>query len=230
MKYILEFKQYNTKNKLNEGGGAGKNFEFEDIGYDLKFKYSKDGLKLISKEVTLGDKMDLIGYQDGRRNIPTEGLFETDIEYTFSEEKLGNVTVGQIIYFTGEDMWLTNELHVSDYETTLKEIVQKGDTIDIQITGSGSVEHMYGAGWLTPSMNNGTEIKIDIIDISGEWSMTDYIDDKNVQGLMFPYSVFAKQFKSPDFTADIILKATEKFEEVWDNIFNNDDLDDEEED
>ena len=226
MKYILEFNQYH---KLNEGGGAGKNFEFEDIGYDLKFEYSKDGLKLISKEVTLGDKMDLIGYQDGRRNISTEGLFETDIKYTFSEEKLGNVTVGQIIYFTGEDMWLTSSLHVSDYdkETTLKEIVQKGDTIDIQITGSGSVEYMYGAGWLTPSMDKGTEIEINIDNMSGEWGMMDYIDDKNVQGLMFPYSYFAKEFKSPDFTAEIVLKATEKFEEVWDDIFNNDDLDDE---
>lgn len=227
MKYILEFNQYK---KLNEGGGAGKNFEFEDIGYDLRFEYSKDGLKLTKKEVTLGEKMDIIGYYDGRRNIPTEGCFETDIQYTFSEEKLGNVTVAQIIYFTGEDFLLMGN-PISDYgrEKTLKEIVQEEDgVIDIQITGSGSVEHMYGAGWLTPSMNKGTEIKIDIIDIHGEWAIEDYMDDKNVQGLMFPYSVFAKQFKSPDFIADIILKATEKFEEVWEEIFNSD-LDDDDE-
>lgn len=210
MKYILEFNQYH---QLNEGGGAGKNFEFDEIGYDIKFQYSKEGLKLVSKEVTLGDKMNIIGYYDGRRNIPTEGLFETDIEYTLSEEKLSNVTVGQVIYFTGEDMWLSNSAHVSDYgeNTTFKEIVEQGETIDIQITGSGSVEHMYGASWITPSVDKDTEIKIDIDDISGEWSKMDYIDDKDVQGLMFPYTMFAKQFKSPDFTASIVLKATKPY-------------------
>lgn len=225
MKYILEFNQYH---QLNEGGGAGKNFEFDEIGYDIKFQYSKDGLKLVSKEVTLGDKLDIIGYYDGQRNIPTDGLFETDIQYTFSEEKLAKVTVAQVIYFVGEGVLFEDY----DENTTFKEIVEKGDTIDIQITGSGSVEHMYGAGWLTPSVDKDTEITIDITDISGEWAVMDYIDDVNVQGLMFPYMYFADKFKSqsPEFSASIVLKATQKFVDTWNDIFNSDDEDLEDED
>jgi len=40
MKKILEFNKFIQKFVLNEGGGAGKNFSFNDITFDIKLKYS----------------------------------------------------------------------------------------------------------------------------------------------------------------------------------------------
>jgi len=216
MKYILEFKQYFTKNKLNEGGGAGKEFKFDDISFDTQFEYSKSGLKLISKKVELGEKMDLIGYQDGLSDIAVDGLFEADLDYKMSEESIGKITVGQVIYHVGEGVLF------SEYpkETTFKEIVEKGDTIQIQIGGSGSLDYVYGGGYILAGMDTGTEISIPIDRLNGDYSFNDSIDGVDVVGLFSSWSGGKKQENSP-FDASFKLKATEKFKELWDALFAN---------
>lgn len=207
MKFILEFKEYNQKNKLNEGGGAGKEFKFYDLSYDLKFEYSKDSLKLIKKEVNLGEKLDIIGYDDGMDNISMEDLFESDIKYTLTAEQVGSITVGQVEYNVG------NGVLFSEYnkETTLKDIVEKGKTIEIGVGGSGDLEYMHGAGWILSTIDKDTTLTIDVDNISGDYSMNDYIDGVEVYGLL----------SKVGFTAHIILKATEKFEQLWDDLFVN---------
>jgi len=206
MKFILEFKEYSKKNKLNEGGGAGKEFTFDDLSYDIKFEYSKEGLKLVSKSVELGDKLDIIGYQDGMRDISTEGLFEADITYTLTSEQVGSITVGQIDYYIGDGVLFSEY----DKETTLKEIVEKtGEVIELGVNGSGDLEYMYGAGWLTPHVDKETILNINVDNIRGDYSINDYIEDKEV------YSLLSKA----GFTANITLKATEKFEQLWKELF-----------
>jgi len=204
MKYILEFNQF--KDKLFEGGGAGKEFKFASVGYDLKFEYSKDGLKLISKEVTLGEKMDLYGYQDGMGDISVEDLFEVDIDYKLPEDKVGSITVDQIIYYVGEGELFDDY----DKETTLKEIVAKGETINIQLDGSGSLDYLYGGGYILPSMGVGTELSIDLDKMGGD-DFGDYINDVNVHGLL----------TEKGFGAGLTIKATNKFNQLWDVLFRN---------
>jgi len=194
------------KNKLNEGGGAGKEFKFYDSSYDIKFEYSKEGLKLVTKSVELGDKLDIIGYQDGMSDISMEGLFEADITYTLTSDQVGSITVGQIEYYVGKGVLFSEY----DKETTLKEIVEKTDeSIELNVNGSGDLEYMYGAGWLTPHVDKDTVINIDIDNIRGDYSINDSIEGKDVYGLL----------SKAGFKANITLKATEKFEQFWKELF-----------
>ena len=206
MKFILEFKEYSNKNKLNEGGGAGKEFKFEDLSYDLKFEYSKEGLKLVTKNVELGEKLDIIGYQDGMSDISTEGLFEADITYTFTSEQVGSITVGQIEYHIGKGVLFSEY----DKETTLKEIVGKtGEVIELGVGGSGEMEYMHGAGSMLSHIDKETTISMDIDNIRGDYSINDSIEGKDVYGLL----------SKAGFTAKITLKATERFEQLWKELF-----------
>lgn len=207
MKYLLEFNTFNKKyRKLNEGGGAGKEFIFEDVEYGLSFEYSESGLNLINKHVGLGDKLDINGYQDGLQNINTEGLFETDITHNLTAEKVGSIKISDIVYHVGVGTLFpeyTNDM-------TLRDVVENGETIKINLSGNGELQYMHGGGYIHSIISENQIIKISTDDIRGDYSNMDYINDVDVIGLFGKYK----------FEAELILKATKKMETMWKDIFN----------
>jgi hypothetical protein len=207
MKYLLEFVNFNKNyKKLNEGGGAGKEFSFDDIEYRLLFEFSEDGLKLINKHVSLGDKLDIIGYEDGLRNINVEGLFETDIIHNLTTEKVGSIKISDIVYHVGVGVLFpeyTNDM-------TLQDVVENGETIKINLSGNGKLEYMYGRGYMLSTISENQILKIDTDDISGDYSNMDYINDIDVVSLFGKYG----------FNVQLTLKATKRMETMWKDIFN----------
>jgi len=79
MKKIKKYVQFINEQKLhriNEGGGAGKEFTFHDIEFYVAYEYKNGKLELVKNTLDIGERMDIVGYQDGLRDILTYGLFE----------------------------------------------------------------------------------------------------------------------------------------------------------
>lgn len=202
MKIILEYNNFIKKYKaINEGGGAGKDIKFKDFSFDIALNYSKGILSLVKKNVELGDTIDIVGYQDGLRDIKTEELFETSISYVINEENLANLTVKNIRYYT-------HELFDGIDETkTLKELSEESD-IDIVITGGGTIEHMYGGGWITPKFEKDSVLTLNMNELNDGYDS--WINNANIYDCLDKYCEIS-------ITAN--LKALEKFDGLWKELF-----------
>lgn len=197
MKKILEFNKFIQKFVLNEGGGAGKNFSFNDITFDIKLKYSNGKISEIKKEVDLGDVFDLSGYNEGLSNIKTD-IFETELVYTIDEEKMKNLTVKEIEHYNFVFTDKNDDENLYD--------ISKSEDILIDIEGGGKLEYMYGAGWLTPQVEKDQIIALNMDDLTDGYNT--WIDNKNVYDCLYDF-----------IKVKVNLKLTEKFCDLWKDLF-----------
>lgn len=197
MKKILEFNKFIQKFVLNEGGGAGKNFSFNDITFDIKLKYSNGKISEIKKEVDLGDVFDLSGYNEGLSNIKTD-IFETELVYTIDEEKMKNLTVKEIEHYNFVFTDKNDDENLYD--------ISKSEDILIDIEGGGKLEYMYGAGWLTPHVEKDQIIALNMDDLTDGYNT--WIDNKNVYDCLYDF-----------IKVKVNLKLTEKFCDLWKDLF-----------
>lgn len=214
MKILKEYKNFvaNNMQKINEGGGAGKEFIFEDVEFRIVLTYSKRELEEHINELNLGESFDLIGYQDGLRNINLidRSLLEHTLTYKIDEEKLSKITLKNIEYYT-HDLTFENEY---DDNTTLGEISEKED-IEIEISGYGQFTYMYGAGWLTSIITAGDEILNTTLDLHDGYDS--FINNAKVYDCLNKYC---------DLDINIKLVASEDFQDLWQDVFLSDDDDD----
>jgi hypothetical protein len=209
MKKILEFKTFcKNYHKVNEGGGAGKDIIFNGIGYDLELKLTKTGIEVIKKHVYIDEPIDIIGYQDGRRNIDSEGLFDVELQYSIDLEKLNNLTIDRVHYYTDRLFNGYDDENITIH-SILSDEADDDDEIIFDCSGYGKTSYMYGAGWFTSHLKKDTIIKVDAFDISP--NVTNIVD---------------MLISECDLKINIILKATDQMEETWNDIFFTDDEDD----
>lgn len=197
MKKILEFNKFIQKFVLNDGGGAGKEFTFNDISFEIQLKYSDGNISEIKKTYSLGDVFDLSGYNEGLNNIKTD-IFEAELIYTIDNEKLKNLTVKEIEHY---NYVFTDK----DDNENLFDISKEEDVI-ITIEGGGKLEYMYGGGWLTPHVEKDQIIALNMDDLNDGYNT--WINNKNVYDCLYDI-----------VKVKINLKLTEKFCELWQELF-----------
>ncbi len=187
---------------INEGGGAGKDLIFDDVNFQILLEYSDKKLTLIKKELDLGDKLDIIGYDDGMRDIKIENLFEEELNYVIDLEKLSNLTVKKVNYYSGQYDEYPDEM-------TLGEI-SENEKIQIEISGSGEFSYMLGAGWMHVTIEKDDVVFDTSLDLHDGYDS--YIDDINIYDCLGA---------NCDLDVTIKLVATEEFENLWSDLFDS---------
>lgn len=207
---ITEFKHFIEKYEtINEGGGAGKEFTFPDFSYRLSFTYNKNGITNIKSEVDCGETFNLRGYADGLSNILVDDMFSIIMLHNIDTKAIDELTLRNLEYNTGD------KIFVGDDKTTLKEIVNRGEEINIDIEGSGKLEKMHGAGWTLQIIKSNDSLVLDVEDFIG----LDYRETLNgINTIDLFYKIVDIKF---EFTF------LEKFEQLWNDLFNRDDYEDE---
>lgn len=203
MKHLNKFSEHQ---KLNEGGGAGKDFIFENINFNLYFTYKDGKMTEYKKSINLEDSFDLQGYGEGLSGINPEGMFKIELSYDINESQLGDITVGDIQYNVGKELF-----DGMDENKTLLEISKTQD-LDICFEGSSSFSYMHGAGYLTPSIStDSTLLSIDPNQVFDD-GYDDHINDVNLYGLLD---------KKGAVSINIELTPTEKLIGLWDQLIAN---------
>jgi hypothetical protein len=206
MKLILEYNDFLKKyKKINEGGGAGKEIKFDDFEFELKFSYKNGKLELLNKSANIGDKLDIKGYQDGMENISTEDLFETEITYKLDEKLLGDLTIGQIEYY---NLDIFNK--EDDKNKTLRELSDEVE-LKISVYGSGEMKKMYGSGYILSMIDKDDILHFSMGDLNDGYDS--YINDRNIYDCLDKYC---------GLSIDVSLKATEKMQQLWEDLFKDD--------
>lgn len=204
---IKEFKTFKEKyQKINEGGGAGKDFKFSCIEGNLDLKITKEGVEVIKNETKGCDSLDILGYQDGIRGLDPNKLFEMKMEYSLKEDELKNMTFGEIKDRIGKDKYE----NVED-EKTIGQYLEEGNELILNIEVGGSeYHHMFGAGFMLSILSKGGTIEFDIFDMEGGDGFTSiYMDGKyNEDGLLHNI-----------LDTTIVLTANEAMENVYKEVF-----------
>jgi len=204
MKVLKNYNGFVTEKlkMINEGGGAGKDLIFDDVNFQILLEYSDKKLTLIKKELDLGDKLDIIGYDDGMRDIKIENLFEEELNYVIDLEKLSNLTVKKVNYYSGQYDEYPDEM-------TLGEI-SENEKIQIEISGSGEFSYMLGAGWMHVIIEKDDVVFDTSLDLHDDYDS--YIDDINIYDCLGA---------NCDLDVTIKLVATEEFENLWSDLFDS---------
>lgn len=204
MKNILEFNNFVKKyKKVNEGGGAGKDIKFSEINYDLMLVATASGIQLQKKEVSVDETIDIVGYQDGLSNIYTDGLFDVDLEYSINFDKFKNLTVAKIKQYS------SNLFSDVDDDVTMGDMLSgENAQITLRTEGGGAASYMYGGGWILQKIKKDETIKIDVFEIGDGGN--EYLNGANVIDLLS---------MTCDLVVNVVLKATDKMENMWNDIF-----------
>lgn len=207
---IKEFKTFKEKyQKINEGGGAGKDFKFSCIEGNLDLKITKDGVEVIKNEAKGCGELDIVGYMGGIQNLDPNKLFEMKMEYLLKEDKLKKMTFGEIKDRIGEDIYENVE-----NEKTVGQYLEEGNELILNIEVGGSeYHHMFGAGFMLSIMKKGHDIEFDIFDMEGgDGFASIYMDGEyNEDGLLHNI-----------LETTLVLTANENMEKVYKEVFVED--------
>jgi hypothetical protein len=206
---IKNWKQFNENMKpLNEGGGAGKDINFNDISFKIGLTLTLKGITEYKNEINLGESFDVSGYQDGMNNISTIDMFETKLEYKLDHQKMLDLTLGQIRYYS--DQFFPGDDDPD--KTTLRQLLESGEEndFDIILEGGGSYSYMFGGGYIHSSVKQGQTILSETLDLNNGYDV--YIDDTIIYDCLFKYA---------DENVIITLTAKEKLANLWIDLFEN---------
>ena len=202
---IKEFKEFIKKyQKINEGGGAGKDFIFENISGQLYLEISSQGIDVYKKEVTLGGPLKIEGYMEGISDLDPEKLFDIDLKYNTDLEKIYDITLDKIHYFTG----------LKEFENskkTIREYITEGEKIDLNVNFDSEYSYMFGAGFLISTMSKGDKIEFDIF--NGNTDEFIFVSLNNING--------GSDLFADILNVKIVLTAKESMEELYDKFFLN---------
>lgn len=198
---IKEFNLFKKKyQKINEGGGAGKEFIFDSINGSLDLKITKDKVEVLKKEISAEEPLRIEGYMESIGKLDPNKLFEFDIEYTFNLDKFKKVTFGEIEYEIGDKYDI-------DEDKTVGEYLEEGNEMIIDTEIVSNYKYMHGAGYMSVSFEEGKEIEFDIFD--GYSDGTGIYLDKNMLHNL------------PDKFMDVTIKLTanKSMGEIFDEVF-----------
>lgn len=201
MKILKNYNEFvkESYSPINEGGGAGKQFTFETTSFEINYDYINGELIENSNTFELGETVDIVGYEDGERDIEVNGLFTSDNKMV---SKFDANLAEKLLNIIGADLTETHSFTITEN--------RYGDTYDA----------MIGAGWLTFRFDVGDEVLPEYV---ADYNF--FIDDKDVDN-MEQYEELNREL-SEDLVSYPSMKATETFVELWDRIFINNDEEDE---
>lgn len=213
-------------NTLNEGGGAGINFEIKDVNFQAKLKIKNGSVEVLEPQLTLPDTFNALGYDDGQRNVSTTGMF--DINY--DNLKKMNVQNQIIRGFRVDDKDIFKQIAQSEGievdDETLSKIKTVGDVFEFMpelesfhVTINYDLDYttMLFKGYVRGDIKKGMTIAT-AKDWNGEYSDTivEEADEK------------IDNFDLLDYMP--VLVATEELEYFYQDVFVNPENDDEIED
>ena len=215
MKNIKNYKLFlESLKKINEGGGAGVEFSFDRVEYDITIKITKDGNVTVEKSsLDLGDKFDASGYDDGLSNVKVEGLLKIE-----DKTKISINDTNYIKFFEdlrgGYDYDETlGDINLTEY-AKLKEI---DITINIECVAR-PYNFMVGAGYIRGNYNTGSTLEnIDIDNFDIDYTVE--IEDET-----YPYYPYSYPYKKNviDFSNTPSIIVEEEFVKFWDEVFGKD--------
>lgn len=203
MKILKNYNEFvkESYSPINEGGGAGKEFTFENPSFEIEYEYKDGTLTEISNTFELGDKVDIVGYERGEREIDVEGLFTSDDKMVC---KFDLTTAEKLLNIIGADL---SESHT--FSIVSSRYISKYST-------------MIGRGWIPFRYDVGDEVLPEYIVDDYDF----YIDNKDIDN-MDQYIKLNSEL-SEDLVSYPSMKATSTFVELWDRLFMNNDEDDDE--
>lgn len=201
---------FNSFKRINEGAGAGVDFNFERVTYNVTAEIKSDGtVNVVSSELDLGDKFDAHGYEDGLSNVKVDGLLKIE-----DNTKISINDTNYIKFF--EDL-----RGGYDYDETLGDInlieYAKLKEVDITINIeciSKPYNFMVSGGWIRSSFSIGDTLeKIDIENFDIDYTV-------DIDGDTYTYDPYKNNVIDFSNTPSIIVE--EEFVNFWDEVFGKD--------
>lgn len=213
---INEFKKYFETKQINEGGGAGINFELKNGSKDIEFtitigiKKDNGKIKVTNKsfDITNDLTLDMVGYDDGAINFKNDGLF--DYVFNIDDNKVEEITKK----LPGDDE------EYGDAENTLYDILKENEEAELTFSLYGEIKIMKFSGWLRDDITEGYVIfdssALDLETIDIEIEINDDTYYLNGQNFDVDVDDLIKNALFPEF------KATGKFQKLYNLVFNFD--------
>jgi hypothetical protein len=209
---INEFKKY----VVNEGGGAGIEFKLPDVFVELEYKlYKKNDeykIDLRTSTVTYEGKLSAIGYEDGINDVDATNMFQTDVPTP--DDKLFD-----IIY----------DVYGDGTRYTARQILDDAQMNEVFMSFQLYVDYskMYSAGYIRSDVNvgdvifTGKDTDTDATEIEGQLEWNE--DGNKVVGDFDDDNADNNNILTTDYVSNHMLptlKATKKFVEMYNNVFN----------
>jgi acyl carrier protein len=222
LKHIKLFEQF----ELNEGGGAGIDFQITNVNFSASFEVTKGNVKLEKHETILPDSFNALGYDDGMRDVSTDMLSIDDSnlkklnwDAIKTQKIIGRDSNYEILSELAESVGVELSEEDADKIKTFEDLFNILPTLKLELYFNYDLDYntMHFAGYTRGGFEAGEILAVAQGSIG-------YYNDTSINGHFIETLDIIDTF--PGYMP--MIQTTEKFVNFYNDVFvNNDDEDDE---